>query len=174
MNKTTVLVGIVAVVALVVGLVALTRPAPEVIVGAAAGPDHTETQFFLGGSVDGLHLATTTGSTTPFSSNNTGAHLAGVSRIDITPTIYQPTFSFPAEVDLGSLVPTKGMTQRTLVCNATTTAVKDGRITIAVGAGVTLNNASTTAHLFTKDCAEVIFSRDAGGGLDVFFSPGAN
>lgn len=171
MNKTLVAVGVVAVAALVVGVLAYSRPMPEVIVGAAAGPEHTITQFFLGGAVDGNRVATTTSSSTPFSSGSgKGSALSGATRIDITPATYQPTFNFPAEVDLGALVPRAGMTQRTLVCNATSTTVKNGQFTLGFGAGINVNQATTSLVLFAKDCADVVFSRDSAGGLDVIYT----
>lgn len=137
MNITNVLAGGVAVVALVVSILAFTNPGQvivERVVGAAAGPEHTETQRFLSSFSDGsgCYSTTTTGTlTSAVLSSNSCIYIAaaGAGQAALTLTLQATT-------TMADLVPTKGACRSWWVdaddvAAATTT-------TIVAGTGVNL------------------------------------
>lgn len=169
MKLSELVIGVVAVLALVLSGFSLVRPETPPL-GGSAGPEHTETQVFHGGSIGAGTFASTTSSSTPLLAQE----IAGKDTINLIPATYQPTFTLPPEVNLNSVgfLSKAGMRQDILLCNATTTAAKDGQFTFAAGVGVNLVQATSTLVVYGQQCADLVYQRNPGGGLDLFYNLG--
>jgi hypothetical protein len=140
------------IVSLFVGVLGLTRPEPvtevvrevvEQAFGAAAGPEHTNKQIFLGGVQYGGIVAT--------SSQGSQTITAGEFRqwVNASVASYAPgllaggTLTLPASSTIPDLVPRAGDRQTFCLRNATTTA--GIFVTLAGGTGTNLTVASSSA-----------------------------
>ncbi len=93
--------------------------------------------------------------------------------IEFTPYTYQPTLTFPASSTLNYILPNVGDRKSLQLCNATSTAVKNGQFTVAFGTGTNLHNASTSVVLFAGDCADIQLHKSTDTDIEVHYVPGA-
>jgi hypothetical protein len=147
-------VSLLSVLALVAGLVALSRPVRETVVGAVPGLDHTEREFFKSGiefktsSYGNSGLATTTNGTGAF----TAAQLCTYDRIVATPNVGSVTLSVASSSDMFSVcLPNPGDVREVFFRNASTTGT--AAITLA-DAGVNTEHVEEEGATTVIDVAE--------------------
>lgn len=129
-------IGLIAVVALVLGFAAYNKTVPY---GATPGPDHYKLQQFFGGVMNGNVLATSTGSATMVK-----GFLKGYDTVIVNATgaASAKTLTFFASSTATDWLPKAGNTQTTCFMNATTTA--GVTLVFAAGTGIDLQVATST------------------------------
>ena len=141
------IIGGIAVLALIVALVGAFKPSviPSVVnVGGSAGPTHTEKQEFLGGILNSGGVATSSLSTAvTVSANDFRGWVSSSGCVSYTPNLGNITLTFPASSTVSDVVPKANDNATFCIRNATTTA--NTIITFAVGTGMNLNVASSSA-----------------------------
>lgn len=165
MNKTNVLVGAVAVVALFLSFLAISKPAQQIVretVGSVPGGEFLIPVSFrdsatLGGNV----FATTSNGSVTY----TAASFGKTSLIQHTAS-GAVTATLPASSTLSSFAPFPGDV-RTIFLNPITTAV-----TLVAGTGTDINNASTSLKCQPATLCRLDFVRKSNSDFEVYFSPG--
>lgn len=136
-----------------------------------AGTDPGFFTSFHAGMADGGDIVATS---TPTNSTLLARDLIRAKQIDMTITQSNGTLTLPATTTLAGWLPSAGDTRTVLVRNATTSASVS--LTIAVGTGMTLKNASSTGVTNAvipgdtdgKSTAEIVLVRQLNRDITVF------
>lgn len=144
MSLKEIVIGFVAVIALIVSFLALNKPIQEATqsIGVAAGPLHTEFEQFIGGFAVGGVVATSSLSNAVTVNGQEFVNWSKAGLVSYTNNLPTLTLTLPASSTIPQLVPRAGDRQRFCIQNATTTL--NTAITIAGGVGMKLNVASSS------------------------------
>jgi hypothetical protein len=136
---------------------------------ASPGPDVYNTTNFRAGVVAGGNVISTSSVTaaTTFLNTDLIQKTGLTSLINFTPNVTGITATLPASSTLKDLAPVKGDKVSMALCNATTTAATT--FTFAVGAGETLDQATSTLAIPTGQCAKLDFLRTSTSDFRVFY-----
>lgn len=136
---------------------------------ANPGPDIYNTQNFRAGAVIGGNVVSTTSVTaaSTFLKTDLIQQTGLTSLINFTPGVSGITATLPASSTLKELAPVKGDKVSMALCNATTTAAIT--FTLAVGTGMTLDQATSTVAIPTGQCAKLDFLRASNSDFRVFY-----
>jgi hypothetical protein len=150
MKLENIVIGVIAVVALVVGVAALTKSQPEPTtppVGAISGGDIFNVLNEHAGEINSTQLSTSTSGTAITIAANDLAAWLNSSVVEYTPVTASETLTFSASSSLKNILQNAGDRQTFCIRNATTTAGVN--LTFAGGTGVNFALASTTQVLGT-------------------------
>jgi hypothetical protein len=170
MSKVSVVSIALALVAIVIAFVALSKPAQIVIketFGAQPGPDVFEHTSFNAAATFGGIRATSTNDTT---ATMLASDLKDVSMIAFTPEAQGITLTLPASTTLSNFAPKPGNVRTVALCNASTSPL--GHFTVAFGTGLNAHLATSTLLITAEECATIDFIRSADSDIEVFFDNG--
>src|SRR3990167_1056158 len=128
-----------------------TAPPAEPALGASAGPEHTEEQFFRGGAVTGGNVVSTTtagSAATLVAADIVNAYFTRVTIGGAVATGADFTYTLPASTTLRHFLPNPG--ERTIRCFMLTATTSSSQLIFAGGTGVDLRFASSTPTSQTK------------------------
>lgn len=136
MSLQNLVIGVLAVVGVVLGGLAVVRPQVVQELGAAAGPEHTQLQFFKAGLTDGGGVFSTTTTVATETLTERQMRENKVFRFLGSATAAAMTVTLPASTSMNSVLPKPGDYRTWVIENGYTAAATT--TTIAAGTGVDL------------------------------------